>query len=185
MISFVLFFKGLLKKILIPWVQSTNMSHTSRGTSSSQASCWFIQSNPPTCSPCLATCILFNPIVLVTMEFSLSVHYCICVCVHGCENSSFYYLLHHPQREISLSVLCFSQVWIFSAPTIQLDTFLGLAISCGSGNIMMHLSTLLGWIKLIKLHCVFTKEDCCPAFLPLVLRGLKDGMWMRACKISH
>lgn len=32
MISFVLFFKGLLKKILIPWVQSTNMSHTSWGT---------------------------------------------------------------------------------------------------------------------------------------------------------
>lgn len=108
--------------------------------------------------------------------------------MHACENSSFYYLSHHAQREVSLPVLCFSQVWIFSAPTTQPDTFLGLAISCGSGNIMVPLSTLLRRIKLIKLPCLHQRRLlllwACPAppCLPLVPRGWKDGMWVRPCK---
>ena len=78
---------------------------------------------------------------------------CVCVCVfvcahmpmcaHPCQNSSFYYLSHHLQREFDLPVLCFSQVWIFSASTIQLYTFLGLDITCGSGSILMHLCPVL------------------------------------------
>lgn len=73
---------------------------------------------------------------------SLSEQDHLCACIHV-KNPTFHYLSHLLQREFRPPVLCFSQVWIFSAPTIQFYTFLGLDISCGSGNIMTHLNTFL------------------------------------------
>ena len=63
MISFIFFFFLKLvkiKKILIPWVQSTHVSPSSWETFFGQASCWLIESNPPTQPTCLAAWISWH-----------------------------------------------------------------------------------------------------------------------------
>ena len=114
--------------------------------------------------------------------------------MHACENPRCYHLFHLLQREFRLPVLCFSQVWIFSAPTIQFYTFLGLDIGCGSGNIMTHLSTFLRWIKLIKLpafpSCLHQKKLLLPWVSPASSAWFREGWrvgcgWGESCRVSQ
>lgn len=160
MIFFIFFFSRLVKKILIPWVQSLSMSHVSWRTFS-KPSLLLIHWVKPS-----HTVYLFGS--LYQLVSAPSNHQGLfkphsshpmggfppCAASYPCARvwkSKFYCLTHRLQREFRLPGLCFSQVWIFSAPTIQLYTFPGLDISCGSGNIMTHRSASLRWIKLIKL----------------------------------